>query len=167
MDTVRIDVKGDRQAGLRFEEFPDALREELREEIDSLTSELYTRIGTVIPNKTGDMRSKLRAKLHEHDNRIVGSVYIAGKKGSQDLAKAGALEFSARRTKPVKEHKMRLDHAWNTKFDSPRTVIVEAFDRRNRQTEHAFMRGPLAAMQPEVKQRLNAVVEKAVKEANR
>ena len=35
MDTIKIGLIGDRQAGLRFEEFPDVLYEDLRKAIDS------------------------------------------------------------------------------------------------------------------------------------
>lgn len=166
MDAIRIGVKGDRQAGLRFDEFPDALREGLREEIDSLTNELYGRIRAATPSKTGDLRDKERVRLFNDKDRITGYVDIAGKKGSQDFAKAGALEYGARRTKKVNEHKMRLDHYWHDKLDAPRMVIVKAFDRRNNQAEHSFLRGPLGAMQPEILRRLNSVVENAVQEAN-
>lgn len=166
MDSIRIGIKGDRQAGLRFDEFPDDLRDGLRAEIDSLSRELYARVQGAIPDRTGDLRSKARVRLFDDKDRVTGYVDIAGQKGSQDFAKAGALEYGAHRTKQVKQHQMRLDHYWHEKLTAPRTVIVKAFDRRNNQTEHRFLRGPLAAMQPEVGSRLNAVVEKAVQKAN-
>jgi hypothetical protein len=43
MDSIKIGLTGDRQAGLRFEEFPDHLYEGLRQEIDALTNELFAR----------------------------------------------------------------------------------------------------------------------------
>lgn len=166
MDTVRINIKGERQTGLRFEEFPDALREDLREEIDSLTADLFAKIRAVAPKETGDLQSKINAKIHDHEKRIVGSIYIAGKKGSQDFAKAGALEYGAHRTTKVKEYARRPHGKVQAKFDAPAEVIVRAHTRKNKQSEHAFLRGPMASARQEVENRLNAVVEKNVAKAN-
>ena len=95
MDLVRIDVTGDRQVGLRFDAFPDALYEDLKTEIDALATELYARIEAATPSRTGLLRSEERVRLFADPNRISGYVDIAGAKGSQDFAKAAALEYGA------------------------------------------------------------------------
>lgn len=166
-DEVRIDLDGERQTGLRFETFPDALRDELRGEIDSLSHELLARIEAVIPEKTGKLRSQVRLRMFDEDNRIKGYIDIAGEKGSTDYAKAGALEYGSRgRPVEVAAHSMRLDHFWHHKLNAPITVLTEASKRTPTIEEHGFMRGPLAAMRPEIISRLTAVVERAVDEAN-
>jgi hypothetical protein len=40
MDSIKIDVTGDRLVGLRFDEFPTDLHDALLEQIEGLTSEL-------------------------------------------------------------------------------------------------------------------------------
>ncbi len=166
MDTIRISVTGDRQVGLRFDNFPDALYEDLRSEIDALSSELFTRVQAATPSLTGQLRSQERERLFTDPNRITGYVDIAGGKGSQDFAKAAALEYGAHKATKVKAHAMGLDHHWAEKLAAPEQVLVEAYVRTPNIQEFAFERGPLAQMQPEVIARLNAVVEKAVAEAN-
>lgn len=166
MDAIRIDVTGDRQVGLRFEQFPDALYEDLRKEIDALSIELLTRVEAATPDRTGQLRSQERLRLFTDPNRITGYVDITGTKGSQDFAKAGALEYGAHRATKVSAHEMKLDHHWSLKLAAPEMVLVAAYARTPNIEEFAFERGPLAAMQPEIVSRLNAVVEKAVAEAS-
>ena len=61
-----------------------------------------------------------------HFDRITGYVDIAGGKGSQDFAKAAALEYGAHKVAKVKTHEMSLDHYWSTKLAEPETVMVKA-----------------------------------------
>lgn len=167
MDAIRISVTGDRQVGLRFDEFPQVLYADLRREIETLSAQLFAAVEADTPSKTGLLHSQERLRLFTDPNRITGYVDIAGTKGSQDFAKAGALEYGAHRATKVSAHSMRLDHHWALKLAEPETVMVQAFTRTPHIAEHAFERGPLKAMEPEVIARLNAVVQKAVAETNR
>lgn len=167
MDTVRINISGDRQVGVRFDEFPDTLYEDLRAEIEELSTELFARVEAATPSRTGRLRSQERLRIFTDKTRITGYVDIAGEKGSQDFAKASALEYGAHRVTKVSEHAMQLDHYWSHKLSEPESVIVAAYTRTPNIAEHAFERVPLASMQPEILQRLNNVVEKAVAEANK
>jgi hypothetical protein len=167
MNTIHIDVTGAQDVGLRFEEFPDALYEALRQEIDALSIELYARVEAATPTRTGLLRSEERVRLFTDPNSIKGQVYIdAGKVSGGEYAKAGALEYGAHRATKVKKHDMQLDHYWSHLLAAPETVVVEAFTRTPNIQEHAFERGPLEAMRPEILARLNAVVEKTAAAAN-
>jgi hypothetical protein len=166
MDSIRINVTGDRQVGLRFDAFPVVLYEDLRAEIDSLGEELFALVIAATPSRTGRLRSQERIRLFNDPNRITAYVDIAGDKGSQDFAKAAALEYGAHGAAKVAAHAMKLDHYWSTKLAEPTTVLVEAYTRTANIAEHAFERGPLAALQPQVIARLNAVVAQAVAQAN-
>jgi len=166
MDSIHIDLAGVRQVGLRFDEFPNALYADLKREIDSLSVELYARVQAATPSLTGQLRSQERLRLFTDPNRITGYIDVEGGKGSQDFAKAAALEYGAHKPTKVKAHSMGLDHYWSKMLAAPETVLVEAYNRTPDIAEAAFERGPLAAMQPEIVGRLNAVVEKAVAEAN-
>ncbi len=166
-DEVRIDIAGDRQAGLRFEDFPDHLHDNLRGEIDALTKELFGRIQSATPVGTGKLRSQQRMRLFDQEDRIRGYINIAGEKGSTDHAKAGALEYGSRgKPSKVGAHQMKLDHFWRNRLNAPITVLVNSYFRTPNISEHAFMRGPLDAMRPEILQRLNAAIERAVADAN-
>lgn len=166
MDNIRINITGDRQAGLKFEEFPDDLYEDLRREIDSLTHELFGLVQAATPSRTGELRSQERVRIFTDKNRITGYIDVAGKSGSQDFAKAGALEYGAHRKTKVSAHSMKLDHVWGEMLNAPINVMVAAYERTPNIAEHAFERGPLAIMQPEILGRLNAAVEQAVAKAN-
>ena len=163
---IHIDIKGERQVGIRFETFPDALYEDLKTEVDALSNELYALVEAATPSATGELRSEERLRLFTDPNRITGYVDIAAAKGAQDFAKASALEYGAHASTKVSAHPMRLDHHWSLLLSRPETVLVQAYSRTPDIAEVAFERGPLAAMQPQVVARLNAVVEKAVAVAN-
>lgn len=166
MDSFKVDITGARRVGLRFEQFPDELYEALREEIEALTIELLERVKAATPDRTGRLRSQERMRLFADKDRITGYVDVAGARGSQDYAKAGALEYGAHRPTKVDAHNMRLDHYWATKLSAPETVLVSAYTRTPHIEEFSFERGPLAAMAPEITERLNEIVEAEAAKAN-
>lgn len=160
---VKIDVTGERDVGIRFAEFPDALYADLRVEIEGLGRELLARIEARSPEKTGALRAAERLRIFADKTRITADVDVPGK----TAAKAGALEYGAHRATKVSTHSMKLDHAWANKLSAPMDVLVSAYSRTPNIDEYAFERGPLHEMQPEVLARLNAVVDRAAGEANR
>ncbi|MDE1914739.1 MAG: hypothetical protein KGJ57_17430 [Sphingomonadales bacterium] len=168
MDTIHIDVANARQVGLRFEAFPDALYDDLRREIDGLSAELFAMVQAATPVKTGRLLSQERVRLFTDKERITGYIDIAGEGsgGGSDFAKAAALEYGANATVAVSAHSMRLDHYWSYKLNSPVSVLVDAYSRPTTIAQRAYERGPLAQIQPQVMERLNAVVAKNVAEAN-
>lgn len=166
MDAIRIEVTGARQAGIRFDAFPDGLHADLLTEIRALGGELLVRVEADTPMATGLLRSEERLRVFDDPNRVTAYVDIQADKGSGEFARAGALEYGAHRATKVDAHSMRLDHHWSLMLSAPETVMVAAFTRTPNIQEFAFERGPLAAMAPEVFARLNAVVETATVKAN-
>lgn len=165
MDSVRIGLTGDRQAGLRFEEFPDDLYEDLRQTITGLGDELLGLIEAATPSRTGELRSKERLRIFTDKNRITAYVDVAAD-GRAELVKAAALEYGAHKQTNVKSHSRKLDHVFDRALSAPMDVMVAAYDRTPNIAEHAFERGPLAAMRGQILERMNATVEKAVAGAN-
>lgn len=167
MADIRFDVTGDRQVGLRFDAFPDGLYQDLLDEITKDTRQLFAAIQALTPRRTGKLAGEERMRVFQSKDRITGQIDIDAPKGSEEFAKAGALEYGAHRARGLlKTHPMKLDHFWSNKLDAPITVMVEAHARPPNVAEVAFERGPLAAMGPEIAARLNAVVEKRVLETN-
>jgi hypothetical protein len=166
MDSIGIRVTKDREVGLRFDAFPDNIYEALSIEVNALATELLARVQAATPSLTGKLRSQERLRLFKDKNRISGYVDIAGTAGSQDFAKAAAIEYGAHKRTTVSAHSMKLDHAWDKMLSAPMDVIVGAYDRTPNIAESAYERGPLDEMGPEIIDRLNAVVEQAVAKAN-
>lgn len=167
MSLIKIDLTGERQAGLRFEQFPSDLLANLRAEIDSLTNELRGRVGPAMPNRSGELRASLRDKIIDKENSVTGRVTVA--EGNQALhRKAAALEYGSKgKKRPVRQHAMRLGHFWDQKLAAPRTVIVKAFMRTPNVKAHKFLRGPMEAMRPTILARLGKVVERNAQEASK
>jgi hypothetical protein len=166
MDAIKIELSGERQVGLRFDEFPTQLYTDFQKEIAALGEELLDRVEAATPELTGRLRGEERLRVFSDPNRITAYVDIAGEKGSQDFAKAAALEYGAHKATKVKAHTMRLDHVWAEKLNEPMTVLVADYSRTPDIDEVAFERGPLASMQSEAVARLNAVVARATAQAN-
>jgi hypothetical protein len=165
MDSVRINISGERQAGLKFEEFPNELYDDLRNAIDELTNELFARVMAATPDKTGSLRNHERVRIFTDENRIKGYIDVTGT--IADIKKAAALEYGAHKSTEVKSHSMKLDHFWDRALSSPVEVMVSAYSRVPDVTEVSFERGPLAEMHSEIIDRLNTVVKQAVEVANR
>lgn len=164
MDAIRIEVSGERQAALRFEEFPNELHAELLAEIESLTAELYGRVEAQIPSKSGRLRAQADMRIFDDPERISGVVSIHGER-SNDYAKAAALEYGAFNRHGVAQHRMWLDHFWSLKLSRPIRVLVGAYSRTANISEHRFLRGPLEQLRGEAIDRLNSVVEQATDKA--
>ena len=165
MDAVHFTATGARKAEVVLEQFPDALYEDLRKEIDALTHEVFAIVQSRTPSKTGRLRSEERVWIWADREKITGRINIDAPKGSEEFAKAGALEYGAHNARGlIKAHSMRLDHAWEQRLDSPITVMVAAHARPPNIAEVSFIRGALAEVP--VAERLNAVVEHRAAGAN-
>ena len=163
---IHIDISGTRQVGLRFDQFPDALRDELRATIDDLANQLFAMVQARTPNRTGQLLGQEGVKVFVDADKISGKVFVLAP-DQQSARKAAALEYgSTGQAVTVKGHAMSLDHYWSTKLAAPQTVIVAAYSRTPNIAETAFERGPLEEMAPEIAVRLNATVEAATKAAN-
>ncbi len=166
MSMVKIELEGERRAGLRFEQFPEELRADLRKEIDALTNELRNRIATAMPKDSGKLRGTLRAVRYDDPDRVTGYISVARGDANQSR-KAAALEYgSSGKPQKVKEHKRKLNHVWEEKLKRPITVMVEAFDRKPNIKAQRFLRGPMDQMRPKIMSRLEGVVSKAASDAS-
>ena len=164
MSDIRIDIKNAQRVGLRFDEFPDQLREDLLAEIYTLGNELLALVHGATPVLTGRLQSQERLQTFNDPNSVSAKVFIAGT--GTDFGKAAALEYGAHKPAKVSAHSMRLDHAWANELASPIDVMVDAYTRPTNIAERAYERGPLAEMQPQIIARLNAVIEAAVVKNN-
>jgi hypothetical protein len=160
MADISVIVTGDREVGLRFEQFPQELHEQLKAAIEGLTGELADRVRAAVPRKTGKLASLIVERITDRPEKIVGSVFISG-----DFAKAAALEYGAHHSTKVRAHTMRLDHAWGRAMLSPEVVDVAAYSRVPNIAERRFLRGPELAMEAQITAELEGVVNKAVEAA--
>jgi hypothetical protein len=168
MDAIKFNVTGPREVGLRLDEFPNGLYDDLLHEIESLTNEAFARVVAKTPSRTGKLRSEERVRIFADKQRISGRIDVDAPKGSEEFAKAGALEYGAHHARgEISAHAMKLDHAWSQRLGSPIHVMVAAHARPPNIAEVAFERGTLAEMQPEILAGLNEVIAKRVAEANR
>jgi hypothetical protein len=159
MAVFTFNVVGEREAGLRFEEFPKKAYTNLDERITALTSELYARVVSAAPKRTGKLRDSITMKIEKSPDRITGRVSV-----DADFAKAGALEFGSHRMIEVRAHSEALGRATSAALAGPNARMVEAYNRTTNIIAERFLRGPLGAMQGDINSQLRAAVDAAVAE---
>jgi len=156
-------LEGDVAAGLRFEEFPNDLRDALKGEIEALGREAFTKVAARVPRKTGRLASQERLRLVEGENYVTAIVDFGGADAQgQDHAKAGALEYGSKgKAVAVRAYERRIDRVFGRALAAPMDRLVKAYNRTPKVAERDFVRGAVQDMRPEIIQRLEAVVARA------
>lgn len=158
-DDIGVFITGARELDLKFDQFPQSAHRNLRQRIDGLTTELYARVEAAIPKRTGRLAGEVSKALRDKPERITGVISI-----SAEFAKAGALEYGAHRTAPVKAHAMRLMHLWGRPAPSPLTVEVPAHARTPNIEAERFMRGSIEGMRAEVEAALRQALDQTIEQ---
>lgn len=147
------------RVALHFDEMPALLKKQLKAAIDKVTHELLGRVKAREPVRTGRLRRSTHAYVDERTDFIRGRVRVlaTGKK-SEIAAAFGALEYGgpgARRAgKKVK-----------VKSYTGGGRRVRAYERRQpRIKARRFLRGPAAAMRPQIRAELEAAIGQTIKE---
>jgi len=149
-------LAGQREVGLSLDAIPERLRRRLIQRIWRLTLRLETRAEARAPRgRTGRLRAAIGARLDTRADRIRGRVMVRGGGG-----KAGALEYGARRSHQVTEHRRTLDHVWG-RATQPMEVIVGRYRRTANIAERRYLRGALDAMRGEALAEIGAAVNEA------
>jgi hypothetical protein len=144
---------------LHFDEMPAALKRNLKAAITRATHQLLARVKATEPVRTGRLRAATHAYVDERENFIRGRVRILATGRAQSLAAAfGALEYGGpgqrRAGKNVKVEGYRR-----------RGGSVRAYERKQpRIRARRFLRGPAAAMRPQIKAELEAAIGQTIKE---
>jgi hypothetical protein len=142
---------------LHFDEMPDKLKAKLKTAITRVTHQLLARVKAAEPVRTGRLRSLTHAYVDERENFVRGRVRILGRTGPNQPAIAfGALEYGGpgRRSGLVR-----------VRWSSRGGVRVTAYERRRpRRVARRFLRGPMAAMRPQIRAELEAAMGQAINE---
>lgn len=153
------------EIGLRFEEFPTELHDDLLAEITALGREAFAGVAARLPRGNGKLADQQRMRIIDEQGRIAAIVDFAG--DADDARKAGALEYGSRgRPIAVRAHQRRQTHVFERHLAAPRQVLVDAYDRRPHLQERRFIRGTADAIRAQAVERIQAVVSKAVEHAN-
>jgi hypothetical protein len=148
---------------IRLDQLPKKIHLRLKAEIDRLTHQLLARVEAAEPVRTGTLRQQTEAYLDQGINK--GGRWVRGRvrvlrddvSGVNYGKVAGALEYGApgkRRTGPVPVAGYRRQ-----------SVKVRTHTRRRPKIQAMrFLRGPAAAMRPQARARLMAIINEALKE---
>lgn len=159
-----ITLTGDRDIALRFEQFPERLREKLRAAIGRVLPELAAAEQAAAPRRTGALASEIGAtEIQEGPNFIRGIVGMARGLPGREYGKAGAEEYGAHREIIVRKPGVRalnlgLKRLRKSHPDKLYTRTVNIIERR-------YIRGPFAAMRGQIQDELADAVNEAVRES--
>lgn len=150
-------VSGDRDVAARLDRIDPAIHKRLVATIESLTARLEARVRAAAPKRTGRLASQIASSVNDSPDFVRGRVTVRGREGSQDFAKAGALEYGVHDTFTVREHKRRGRGIGMEQ-------IVERYQRTANIVETRFLRGPLAAMRGDVEREIAEAVTESARE---
>jgi hypothetical protein len=155
---ITIDSSSITRLTVHFDQMPDALKAQLKAAISRVTHQLLARVRAAEPVRTGRLRAATHAYVDERANFVRGRVRILRTGRAQRIGAAfGALEYGgpgSRRSGPVRVRAYSRD-----------SVSVGGYQRR-RPTRRArrFLRGPAAAMRPQIKAELEAAIGQTINE---
>ncbi len=166
MTSFSIEISGDREATLRFEQFPDRAYDRLVQAMQGIEQRLETAVLAAVPNRTGALRSIVAGRVfHDNPNRIAAVVGVRADTGDA-AKKAAALEYGSRGTPiAVAAHEASLSHFWSRAV-AARMVEVGPHSRTPHITAQRFLRGPMDAIRAEAFAELQAALDSAVEESN-
>ncbi len=157
-------MHGDRELAVRFEVFPDKLRERLVSRIESLTQELYERVEAATPVKTGELVGEETIRDYaDQPGRIAGYVGVfAPQDPANQYAKAATLEYGTNKPRRAFERKKVM----LTELTSARRRLVGQMSRSVHIEAIRYLRDPTKEMEPEVLAAIEEEVEGAVQDAS-
>ncbi len=117
------------------------------------------------PVHTGKLRSETGGRVYDHGERIAAVIGVRAR-SIDDHAKAGALEYGAKRPFEVRAHTATLTHLWGRAI-APITINVGAYTRTPNIDPERYLRGPTATYREEALQLLRKAVDEATAEASR
>lgn len=165
MVNVRYEIESSLDLGIRFDEFPSDLHDDLLHEIEALGHEAFDEAAALVPRRTGKLASMERLRIIDQPTRVAAIVDFDGPGSTgNDARKAGALEYGSRgRPIDINSHLRRVESA----FRRPYEYLVAAYERTPDIAEHRFTRRVVDRMRGEAVQRIEAVVARRVDELNK
>jgi|GEM_PF-2067319 len=164
---IRFEVHGTLKAALRFEKFPDQLRDDLLAEINALGREAFEMVSANTPRRTGRLAGEEQLLIVNEPNVVGAIINFGAGATANDAKKAGALEYgSTGKPQEVSGRVWPLDHVWSRKLAEPLIAIAQAYERTPNIFPEFMVRGPMAALQGQALERLQAVVNRAVDTSN-
>jgi hypothetical protein len=154
---LTIDSSSITRLAVHFDEITPALQAKLKVAISRITHQLLAQVRAAEPVRTGRLRSLTRAYVDERENFVRGRVRILGQKLPNQPARAfGALEYGGPGRRGGK-----VQVRWSSRGG----VGVTAYERRRpRRQARRFLRGPAAAMRPQIRAQLAFAIGQAINE---
>lgn len=161
---TEVTVTGDREVYRTFEQFPNTLRQSLRDEIQRIVIDLQNKVkedklsGQVLNVRTGKLKRSIDQVMIENDNAISGVVW--SRLGAPSYASFWEFGFSGAQS--VKAHLRLMTTVFGQAVKSPRKIPIGAHSRSVHQEPRSFLRSALTDMNSEILQRMDVAVNRAI-----
>ena len=144
---MTVVVRGEREVIQRFDQFPEFARTKLEKKIRSLIDTLQSRVQAAAPFKEGTLRSEIGSRVYaDNPNRIAGYVGVYAQ-DPREYPKAATLEYGS--------------DAVRHRFAAAQARLVERVTRPVHIKAFEYLRGPFAAMIPEIEAGLAEALQEA------
>ena len=154
---VKVTITGAREAGVKFERFPEEAHDKIAERIHGLTDRLYERILDAEPFKTGKLKSEtVEREFDDNGHRIAGYVSIFAPSDVAEYAKAATLEYGTDKPRKVADRGGLL-----LRITGSSRRIHARLSKPVHIAAMRFLRGPLAEMADGVETEIEAALSDA------
>lgn len=146
---------------VQFDSINVKLKRELYNTIQKLGIELTNNIksskltGQALNVKTGRLRNSIHSKTVEENDNIVATI-------STNVKYAAIHEYGFNGSETIKAHTRRITQVYGKPI-SPKTIIINSFNRQVNLPERSFMRSALDEMRDKIINELNSAVVRASK----
>jgi hypothetical protein len=150
---MTVVTRGEREISQRFDEFPTAAHERLRQRITRLVDELQERAQAAAPERTGQLKSEITGRVFaDNPQRVAGYVGIQAP-SSNDYAKAAALEYGVNKPRKIVARAGRAQRR-----------IIERLSKTVHMRAFRYLRDSIEAMRPEIESELAAALNETAEE---
>ena len=158
---ISVDIRGDRELALRFDQFPAVLHARLERRITAITQELEARVEAATPVRTGKLRSEVRPSVYSNNrDRVAGYVQVFAPGDPREYPKAATLEYGS--DKP----RRRFERASGLlgRVGAPRRRLLSRGGDAVHIRAYRYLRGPFESMQAEIEAALQQEIDAAAAE---
>ena len=162
MIKLGVTVTGAQETSIKFDRFPDEMREALYIKIEGQTAVLEDRILFRVPRgKTGALARSIKRDMFDDKNKVVGRVTV-----DADFVKAAAIEWGVHSAFEQGSYDVLRQTVFSRRLLEPVLVTIERHTRNVNIVAARFERGALEEAAPGIETELRATVDAEVGKMN-
>lgn len=165
---MTLTTSGDREIALRFETFPDRVRQRITQRVSSLIDSLKARIKAATPYDAANhsaihLRDEIESRMYtDQPDRVAGYVSVYSPGDPKQYPKAATLEYGS----DAIRRKLEKSASLFDRFGRPKRRVIGRANAAAHIRAFAYLRGPFEGIKSEAETSLGEALSEATEEAN-